>query len=414
MSPSNCTIPPHSFVIPISDIRSTHADDNETVEALIQEQAYAPIEETHPLRTLAERFRGTEDQENETKMLLEYRGPYRFLNLEERVQLREGRGKLIPNPILELEGEKLAAYHSMVEQISRITDGRGLPIDRGIQELVVALNLLGFGTTMSCEGHVDFGGALPYVMLQPYSIPNNIEQLVGEFALVNEELAKRDVPEELRVLYPDLLSTGPFTVEIFRKIDSVELRQSDLLQFYFEALWQARDPILFGPSPPFTPEYSLLHEDLLEMAVALRSLAEEFKKERQGRACLDVEIVDRYVRTAHSIKFIFTTNPSLEPDFKNPLSDSRSLELGGKASLNKEEIGLYVNSPSYRVFLMNHLWPFIEDQIAFDPAAFSASVDTLIEAQAEMRLFARFLLSVYKERGSVYQARTPGSRGDEG
>ncbi len=39
--------------------------------------------------------------------------------------------------------------------IDRITDALGMPVDRRIREVVIALNVLGIHTTASCEGHTD-------------------------------------------------------------------------------------------------------------------------------------------------------------------------------------------------------------------------------------------------------------------
>lgn len=44
-----------------------------------------------------------------------------------------------------------------------LTDRLGCPIDEGILEMVVALNLLGFQTCQSCEGHLDEGHPYPWI-----------------------------------------------------------------------------------------------------------------------------------------------------------------------------------------------------------------------------------------------------------
>lgn len=48
----------------------------------------------------------------------------------------------------------------------RLVDGMGCPIDEGVLQTVVALNLLGLRTSQSCEGHLD--GGLPYPWLDFY------------------------------------------------------------------------------------------------------------------------------------------------------------------------------------------------------------------------------------------------------
>ncbi len=53
----------------------------------------------------------------------------------------------------------------MYERVSTLTDKLGTPIDPGIFETVVALNLLGLHTLQSCEGHLDHGCPYPWVTI---------------------------------------------------------------------------------------------------------------------------------------------------------------------------------------------------------------------------------------------------------
>ena len=52
-------------------------------------------------------------------------------------------------------------YQEMYERVSTFTDKLGTPIDPGIFETVVALNLLGLHTFQSCEGHLDPDAPIP-------------------------------------------------------------------------------------------------------------------------------------------------------------------------------------------------------------------------------------------------------------
>jgi len=56
-------------------------------------------------------------------------------------------------------------YQEMCEQVSTFTDKLGAPIDPGIFETVVMLNLLGLHTFQSCEGHLDHGCPYSWVMV---------------------------------------------------------------------------------------------------------------------------------------------------------------------------------------------------------------------------------------------------------
>lgn len=53
-----------------------------------------------------------------------------------------------------------ARWNDVAEKMNKTTDRLRMPIDVGIFDTVVALNVLGFTTIQSCEGHI--GRALPY------------------------------------------------------------------------------------------------------------------------------------------------------------------------------------------------------------------------------------------------------------
>lgn len=58
----------------------------------------------------------------------------------------------------------------------RLVDGMGCPIDEGILQTVVALNLLGLRTSQSCEGHLDGGLPYPWLDFQTEECPTWYEQ----------------------------------------------------------------------------------------------------------------------------------------------------------------------------------------------------------------------------------------------
>ena len=59
--------------------------------------------------------------------------------------------------------EKLAEWNFMASEVSTWCDGLGQPLDEKIKETVIILNLLGFKTRQSCEGHLDWGYSYPGV-----------------------------------------------------------------------------------------------------------------------------------------------------------------------------------------------------------------------------------------------------------
>jgi len=59
--------------------------------------------------------------------------------------------------------EKEQAWQLKEREIEAVTDRLGFPIEPGIKDVVVGLNLLGLNTTQSCEGHPDRGMGAPWV-----------------------------------------------------------------------------------------------------------------------------------------------------------------------------------------------------------------------------------------------------------
>ncbi len=49
------------------------------------------------------------------------------------------------------------------KEVDLLTDGLNKPVDKGIKPIVIALRYLGFNTTGSCEGHMNWGYPYPWV-----------------------------------------------------------------------------------------------------------------------------------------------------------------------------------------------------------------------------------------------------------
>lgn len=67
------------------------------------------------------------------------------------------------------KAEKLRRYRAILKSMNLTKDRRGMPIDRGIRKAVALLNLMGFDTTASCEGHLDpkHGDLGPWIDIRP-------------------------------------------------------------------------------------------------------------------------------------------------------------------------------------------------------------------------------------------------------
>jgi hypothetical protein len=59
--------------------------------------------------------------------------------------------------------EKEVLWRKVAEGVEKITDGLGMEIDPYIKDTVIALNVLGFITTGSCEGHLDRALPFPWI-----------------------------------------------------------------------------------------------------------------------------------------------------------------------------------------------------------------------------------------------------------
>jgi hypothetical protein len=65
-----------------------------------------------------------------------------------------------------LRPEKYQAWQEMKVVVDQITDRLGYPIEENIKDTVIALNLLGFQTFGSCEGHLDHGHSYPWIDIE--------------------------------------------------------------------------------------------------------------------------------------------------------------------------------------------------------------------------------------------------------
>lgn len=122
---------------------------------------------------------------------------------------------------------RFAAWRRMVDAVDRVRDRLGKPVDPGIRGPVAALNLLGFPTSQSCEGHVNLRGhglAAPWVDFadddSPADLPDRLRALLDRF------YAGREVRPDLRLRYCGLrrrLSNGGS----FEELDDLRCRLAE-------------------------------------------------------------------------------------------------------------------------------------------------------------------------------------------
>lgn len=95
---------------------------------------------------------------------------------------------------------KKQRWEEMEKEVDTWTDALGKGIDPGIKKTVIVLNLLGFVTQQSCEGHIDWGRPYPWVSIT--SEDKEIETLRNEIIKIVDDIKKKD--DDLKKKYPNL------------------------------------------------------------------------------------------------------------------------------------------------------------------------------------------------------------------
>lgn len=84
--------------------------------------------------------------------------------------------------------EKQRILEEKLKELDEIGDAKGQGIDEGVKEIVASVNLNGFNTSQSCEGHVVDGYGAPYVSIKA---PNAPEAQYRDEKKIYEEVAER-------------------------------------------------------------------------------------------------------------------------------------------------------------------------------------------------------------------------------
>ncbi len=96
--------------------------------------------------------------------------------------------------------EKRELWLNMANEAELWVDGMGKGLDEGIKNTVIALNLLGFKTSQSCEGHIDWGLPYPWVDFQITSDQAKVfdKKLLNIYQKIEAKMA------DLQKKYPEL------------------------------------------------------------------------------------------------------------------------------------------------------------------------------------------------------------------
>ena len=112
-------------------------------------------------------------------------------------------------PISE-KSEKQRRWDEMAERVGKVTDKLEKPIDEGIKEGIIALNLFDINTSASCEGHIDHGVYAPWIDIQG-KIPKDTREQFQELFKnkgqneeklkeLSREIERRNLEEQRKIL----------------------------------------------------------------------------------------------------------------------------------------------------------------------------------------------------------------------
>lgn len=136
-------------------------------------------------------------------------------------------------------------WQAMEEEVSQWGDGMGLGLDEGVKETVAALNLLGFVTRQSCEGHMDWGRDHPWI---DFPLNTDLIEMSEEcnrlMAIWHEEEDKLDKEQ----LHDEDFNTSPETYNFrvardtlfayIKEYDRVRTKIDHSLHPYLEKFYQ--------------------------------------------------------------------------------------------------------------------------------------------------------------------------------
>jgi hypothetical protein len=117
-----------------------------------------------------------------------------------------------------IDTSKNQAWEDLQKHFARVIDGYGTKIDPGIMDAVVSFNAVGINTTASCEGHLNWGNAYPWIRAGVTGIDDlekelrralkasqnatedDRERLCDEYYAIASRVRKIHVQEELKLM----------------------------------------------------------------------------------------------------------------------------------------------------------------------------------------------------------------------
>lgn len=189
---------------------------------------------------------------------------------------------------------KQQQWDKLAEEVDSWGDGLGYSIDQGIKDTVIVLNVLGFTTRQSCEGHLDHGDVSPWIdftLNQPEVLA--LQNQVSEFARV--ELKEQF--QALKIKHPHLSIDERLQTQEGEYLKIKYEKFSCLLSFYQQEAKKELAPLL-----ELLDEFYQIHDSsedeklslLIEGVIRLRSngwklQADRSENEREAKLKLYLE-----------------------------------------------------------------------------------------------------------------------------
>lgn len=204
--------------------------------------------------------------------------------------------------------ERSRLWDEKNQEIDGITDRLGMPIDNGIKEAVIGLNLFGLTTSQSCEGHLDRGLPAPWIYIQEPGMPE--ERFIGENEAYEHAAQQHGVP-----------------------LDEIKYWETDRGQRIWEEAWYA----LCETNPPLTHEFRDWETRNTELRDRAAELLREFYNERGSPVDPDAMLVTERDGRVHNGGDVYLKA------YTRKLTDTDRLGLQEKIEIYQAEMNRFAD-----------------------------------------------------------------------
>lgn len=141
-----------------------------------------------------------------------------------------------------------ASWQEACAIVKQFEDRLGTPIDDGIFETVVVLNLLGFRTHQSCEGHLDHGCPYPWITVMDQERSRRYSQERNKLSKLETQMQLRGTEE---AFFQYIAAETTLRIEKHQWVweDELHCRVKNLLNAFYtsqDKAWQHSPTRLYG------------------------------------------------------------------------------------------------------------------------------------------------------------------------